>query len=257
MPFRMISVSEARAARGVRMVVVRAIPSPWAEAAKGLLHLRAIPWQGVYLDQRDPELLAFSGTHNAPVLVNDDEPGLSHWLDILTFADSHGSGPALLPADPDTRAEVLSLCRLLCEPQGLGWYRRLVAVHRGLNGQPGGFPQPAAQYLGSKYGYQPDEADEYEGKIAALLTQLSQRLRAQQEAGSRYLVGDQLTAADVYCACFMAYLSPLDEAQCAMVPVLRTAFSTLSETEQQAFDPLLLQHRDFIYAQHLELPLTL
>ncbi|WP_430460981.1 glutathione S-transferase family protein [Thalassolituus sp. LLYu03] len=257
MPFRILSVSEARAAGGVRMVVTRAIPNPWSEAAKGLLHRRAIPWQGVYLDQRDPEVAAFSGTHNSPALVNDDEPGLSHWLDILTFAEGHGSGAPLLPAEPDARAEVLSLCHLLCEPQGLGWYRRLLTVHRGLNEQPGGFPVPVAQYLGSKYGYQAEEAGDYEDKVVNLLNRLSARLNAQKKAGSPYLVGHSLTAADVYCACFMAYFSPLDESQCAMVPSFRIAFSSLSAAEQQALEPVLLQHRDFIYGQYLELPLTL
>src|SRR5947199_9028234 len=40
---RYVELSEARAARGVRMVGVWALPSPWTEAAKGIFHVKEIP----------------------------------------------------------------------------------------------------------------------------------------------------------------------------------------------------------------------
>ena len=42
MPFAYVSVEEAIQRRGVRMVVVGNVPSPWGEAAKGILHIKGI-----------------------------------------------------------------------------------------------------------------------------------------------------------------------------------------------------------------------
>ena len=38
---------------------------------------------------------------------------------------------------------------------------------------------------------------------------------------------------------------------------MREAFGTLDEGTKAALDPILLAHRDAIYREHLELPLTL
>ena len=42
MTFAYVSVEEAIERRGVRMVVVGNVPSPWGEAAKGILHIKGI-----------------------------------------------------------------------------------------------------------------------------------------------------------------------------------------------------------------------
>ena len=44
MTFAYASVEEAIVRRGVRMVVVGNVPSPWGEAAKGILHIKGIEW---------------------------------------------------------------------------------------------------------------------------------------------------------------------------------------------------------------------
>jgi len=38
---------------------------------------------------------------------------------------------------------------------------------------------------------------------------------------------------------------------------MRAAFSSMDDRVRGALDPILLEHRDRIYAEHLELPLTL
>jgi hypothetical protein len=37
----------------------------------------------------------------------------------------------------------------------------------------------------------------------------------------------------------------------------RAAFNTCDAQTESALDPILLEHRDRVYAQHLELPLSL
>ena len=49
MTFPYVSVEEAIVRRGVRMVVVGNVPSPWGEAAKGILHIKGIEWAAVRL----------------------------------------------------------------------------------------------------------------------------------------------------------------------------------------------------------------
>jgi len=61
----------------------------------------------------------------------------------------------------------------------------------------------------------------------------------------------------VYSAAFMALFKPLPEAQCAMSPGLRAALEWLNEETRAALDPVLLEHRDMMYARHLETPLAL
>ncbi|MEM9176644.1 MAG: hypothetical protein AAGC67_15580, partial [Myxococcota bacterium] len=97
----------------------------------------------------------------------------------------------------------------------------------------------------------------YAARTVALLELFAARLHAQKAAGSRYYLGDALTALDVYGAAFMALVQPLPAEQCPMPEAMRAAFGALDEASQEALDPILLAHRDFVYAEHLELPLSL
>jgi hypothetical protein len=91
----------------------------------------------------------------------------------------------------------------------------------------------------------------------ALPTMLAARLKVQQQAGSRYYIGDSLTAVDVYSATFAAMFDPLPPEVCKMEASTRTAFSARDADIDAALDPVLFAHRDMMYAQHLELPLSL
>ena len=62
---------------------------------------------------------------------------------------------------------------------------------------------------------------------------------------------------DIYAACFMALFRPLAEEVCPMPAPIRSAFSALDERILAALDERLLEHRDFIYQNYLELPLSL
>ena len=86
---------------------------------------------------------------------------------------------------------------------------------------------------------------------------LAGRLKAQHKAGSNYCVGDTLTAVDVYSATAMALFGPLPHDQCAMKADTRAAFEAPDAKTRAALDPILFEHRDRMYAKHLELPLSL
>jgi glutathione S-transferase len=257
MPVEFIEFEEARRAPGLRMIVVPGIPSPWSEAAKGIFHLKKLPWKAVRLDARSDAMADWAKERSGPVAFFDDEPPRAAWGQILLLAERLAPRPALLPADPSERARVFGLAHEICGEQGLIWERRLQGVHAGLEGQPGGFPAPVAQYLSGKYGYRAAEAVRHPGRVIALLGMFAGLLHEQRRQGSRFYVGRALTAVDVYAATAMAMFKPLPPELCPMMDFIRPTLEAMDEATAKALDPILLEHRDFVYHEFLELPLTL
>ncbi|MBC5782303.1 hypothetical protein H8N03_05060 [Ramlibacter sp. USB13] len=250
------SVEEAIATRGLRMVVVGKIPSPWSEAAKGLFHVKRIPWTAVRLVYDDPALKAWAGQRSAPVAIYENEPPRSGWAEILELAERLAPEPPLMPSDAADRATAFALAHAICGEQGLGWSRRLQLVEAGLRGR-GGFPPEVAAYIGKKYGHGPEAGAAAPARVAELLAMLASRLKAQHAAGSRYYVGQELTAVDIYSATFLALLQPLPQDVCPMDATTRSAFEFRDPTTDAALDEVLLAHRQMMYREHLALPLSL
>lgn len=256
MSFRYVGLDEAIAGKGLRMVVVGGVPSPWGEAAKGILHIKGIDWAAVRLVYDDERLVEWAGQRSGPVAVYDDEPPRAHWKDILLLAERLAPTPSLLPSEPAKRARVLDLAGTIIGEGGLCWTRRVQLVHIGMqNG--GGFAGRVGGYLGKKYGYSAEGGDVAGSRVVEMLGRLTKQLQAQHAAGSRFYVGDALTAVDVYAATALGLFRPFPEAQCAMDPNTRAALETRDEATDAALDPVLFAHRDMMYADHLELPLAL
>jgi glutathione S-transferase len=257
MPFQYVSVEEAIERNGLRMVVVSNVPSVWGEAAKSIFHVKGIEWVAVRLVYDNETLNKWAGPQrNAPVAIYERERPRLAWNEILLLAERLAPTPSLLPRDAAERALMFGLSHELCGEGGLAWSRRVQLVHAGLNGG-GGFDERVANYLGRKYGYSPEVGAAAPARIAALLRMLADRLESQRKAGSRYYLGATLTALDIYSAACMAMFSPLPHDQCAMDPAVRAALETRDPITRAALAPILLEHRDMIYAQHLELPLSL
>ena len=256
MTFEYVSVEEAMQRGGLRMVVVGDVPSPWGEAAKGILHIKGIDWVAVRLAYDSEPLKEWAGQRNAPVAIYENERPRPGWAEILLLTERLAPTPSLLPTDPAERALVFGLAHEICGEAGLGWSRRLQLVHAGLQ-NAGGFPERVAKYLGKKYGYSPGAGAAAGPRVAELLGMLVARMKAQHAAGSRYYVGGSLTAVDVYSATFTAMFGPLPPEQCKMEASTRAAFETRDGETEAALDPILFAHRDMMYAEYLELPLSL
>jgi glutathione S-transferase len=241
---------------GLRMVVVGGVPSPWGEAAKGILHIKGIEWIAVRLAYDDEALKDWAGQRSGPVAIYNDEKPRSGWAEILLLAERLAPTPSLLPADAAERALVFGFAHELCGEQGLAWSRRLQMIHAGIN-RAGGFPEKVAHYLSRKYGYLPAAGETYATRVVELLGMFAARLKSQRAAGSRYYVGYALTAVDVYSATCLALYRPLPADVCAMDPKTRTAFEMRDALTDAALDPILFEHRDMMYKDHLELPLAL
>jgi hypothetical protein len=253
-----VDVAEAKARGGLRLVVVAGVPSPWGEAAKGLLRIEGVPFVAVRMGPGDTAVHAWTGQTSAPVAMYEDERPRSGWAEILLLVERLAARPHLIPVDPAERALLFGLSHEICGEMGLGWCRRLAGVQDSIDSNGSrGFPLPIARYLGDKYGHRPGCGDEVRRRVVDVLGMLARRLHAQREAGSDTLLGGSLTALDVYSAAFMALFAPLPPEQCAIPELLRSAFSSLDADTARALDPILLEHRDRVYARHLELPVQL
>lgn len=255
-PVHYVDLEDAIERDGLRMVVVGGLPSPWGEAAKGIFHIKAIDWVAVRLDYRNERLKEWAGRRSGPVTIYNDEPPRHAWNDILLLAERLAPEPSVLPTDAEERALAFGLAHEICGEGGLGWSRRVQLIDWGLN-DAGGFPRQAAEYLARKYGHGPETARNAGARVTALLEMLSHRLHRQRSEGHQYILGGTVSAVDVYSATFMGLFAPLPDEHCPMEPVMRQALEKLDDATSAALDPILIEHRDMMYRDVLELPLSL
>jgi len=245
-----IPFEDTDATGGLRMTVVSGVPSPWGEAAKGILHLKGLDWSAVRLDPTNKDLVERFGSGSAPAVVYEEELPRSGWKDILLLAERLIPMPSLLPPNSDDRDLAFSLAHELCGKGGLGWSRRLWLTHLGLKGE-GGFSEPVAQYLAQKYGYSEQAGAAARIRVIEILAMFAERLASQRAKGSDYIFDFGVTALDIYVATFAGLLQPLPDEVCAMRATTRAAFSEVDdETLETARE--LLGHRDLMYERWLE-----
>ncbi len=250
-----IEIEEARGLRGMRLVLTAGVPGPWGESARNVLHVKNIPHVRVRQvpGESDDALRAWTAQASAPVALYEDERPRSSWVEILYLAERLEPEPALIPADPAQRVTMFGLCHEIAGDLGFGWQRRLMLLHPALEAGAGGVPQ----LLAGRYGYSPDAGKAAPGRSAEILHTLSAQLHAQRQRGSRFFVGDALSAVDLYWAAFAAMVDPLPPEQCPMNQGMRAAYTLVDPEVRAAADPILVEHRDFIYDRYLELPLEL
>ena len=264
-----LSIEEARRRTGLRLVLgAYTVPGPWREACKGLFHVKGIPWLSVVtadpgradgefgMDGADRQLREWTGQSSAPVAIWNDEKPCVTWLEQLQLAERLSPTPALLPQGVEDRALTIGLCHELAGREGFGWTKRLTMIHANLETLAPGAPARAFwEHMATKYGYAPASGAAAPGRLASIVRAFARRLECQHDAGRRYLVGDQLSAVDIYWSTFVAMIAPMDEDRCPMATSFRASYTNPHPEVQAALTPTLIAHRDFIYATHLELPM--
>jgi glutathione S-transferase len=259
-----LDVEQARKETGLRLVLSVGVPGPWGESAKGLFHVKGIPYLRVRQDPGQPNeaLVAWTGQSNAPQAILEDERPRTSWTEMIFLAERLAPDPPLLPADPEERALLFGLGFAICGEEGFGWLRRLAMIHQVASLPLDVIPEahPARQIvnrLGRRYGYSAAAAEAAPRRAAEILALLASRLEAQRARGSEYFIGSSLTALDIYWAAFAALISPLPEEKCAMPAVMRSQYELGDPVILAAAAPILLEHRDLVYERHLELPIQL
>jgi glutathione S-transferase len=255
-----VEVEQAVGMNGLRVVLSPGVPGPWSEAAKGILHVKKLPYIKVRqeLGGENLPLLRWSAQTTAPVFVYENERPRSLWNDQLFLAERLAPDPPLIPATAEQRALMFGLANELCGENGFGWSRRLMMLHATLaNANAPEAAKSGASFLGTKYGYAPAAAEAAPRRVGEILQALNAQLDSQRRSGSRFFIGDRLSALDIYWAAFAALIQPLPDELCKMSPGFRRMYTCSDTGVMAAASPQLVAHRDFVYHQFLELPVDL
>jgi glutathione S-transferase len=265
-----VPIAEARKMSGLRMVLgAYAIPGPWREACKGVYYVKGLKYTPVRtgnagttdvalgMGGSQTELIEWTGQASAPVVIWNDERPRSTWIDQLNLAERLAPTPSLIPTQIDNRARMFGLANELLGENGMVWVKRLLMVDGPLKTLPANDEQRGFWvFLGSKYGYSPAAAEVAARRIQGIVETFAAQLKTQTARGSRYLIGDQLSALDIYWAACCAILDPMPPARCPMADGFRGIYGNTDPGIEQALVPALRAHRDFIYETHLELPIV-
>ncbi|MGE0622969.1 MAG: hypothetical protein AB7I04_06775 [Pseudomonadales bacterium] len=252
---RFVSIAEARAARGLRLLCIRHVPSPWTEAAKGIFHVKGLSCTYAAQAKADvPDAISdWAGDSSVPVVAYENEPLRTGWAEILILAERLAPEPALIPAAPEDRVRLFGLAREICGELGIGWCMRLLMIRASLDHSGGGgFPAEVGGRLAAKYGFHPAHLRIAEDRVVESLGLLDRAL-----AGKPYFFESGLTALDIYWATMANLISPLDAAQLPMPEPIRGIYASTRERVLAALTPALKTHQENVYRQHLELPVPL
>jgi glutathione S-transferase len=255
-----LSVEQARPLSGLRVVLSPGVPGPWSEAIKGILHVKKIPYVRVRQEVggENRALTEWTAQATAPVAAWNDEPPRSTWIEQLFLAERLQPNPSLIPTNIEERVLMFGYCNELCGEHGFGWSKRLMLIHPTLtNPNADERSRAFSTHMGNKYGYNLAEAEAAPARCAEILQVLGNRLEQQRAQGSKFFIGSQLSALDIYWAAFAALVQPLPHELCPMPQSFRTMYTNTNPVVQAAVNPILLEHRDFIYREYLELPIDL
>lgn len=249
-----LTINEAKSLPGLRLVLTAGVPGPWGESAKAIFRHKDIPFIPVaqQLGGLNEELEAWTGQTSAPAAILNNEPARTSWLDILMLAERMNPHKPLLPAAVEDRALVIGLSHELAGEQGFTWDRRLQMFAPSLLSDN---PPEGIQRMGAKYGWSEENLLAANDRLIQRTRYFAQRLHSQRALGSDYLVGDALTALDIYFANFIATVKPLPPEHNPMPDHMRQAYENVPEALALHLDPILFGHRDLIYQRHLQLPL--
>jgi glutathione S-transferase len=254
-----VTLEEAAAmTTGTRVTFIPGLPALYAEALKNICFVKGVPliralhpMMGVDKEtgeDRQARLYALTSQTSIPTMFHDQERPRNVWLEQLGLAERIGAPgtPKLIPDDFAQRAEMMGLCEIVLGEDGLVWNMRIMSD----------------SLLAQKYGYSDEASAAAPGKVAAVLKLIDGRLAAQEQKGSRYLVGNTVTAADVYWATMsMCVLPPSPE----IMPLTRQNKGMLKFFGMNGQIPVVAevlterigQHQRYILSTYCETPAVL
>ncbi|MDA1100385.1 MAG: hypothetical protein O2967_15520 [Proteobacteria bacterium] len=249
-----VSVEDAKHKAGLRLALTMGVPGPWSQAAKYIFEHKSVPFiaVGQMGARENAALYDWTGHRNAPVAVYEDEAPRVGWYEIIMLAERIAPSPSLLPHGAAARAEMFGLITEIASEGGLAWQRRLQMINIMYAASDDPKVRQTPDVLAARYGHGPAGAEQAGAVCDDILAMLADKLRAQAAGGSKYFVGNDFTAADLYWACFSQLVAPMAEDLNPMPMRLRVVYEA---PKMLTIDPILIDHRDEIYARHLSLPL--
>ena len=249
-----LTIEQAKQESGLRLVLTRDVPGPWSEAAKAVLRWHGLDYQAAeQIGGRDnKELVEWTGHRNAPIALYNDEPPRVRWQEILDLAERLGNGTSLYPQDIDQRIQMVGIASEICNEGGMAWHARMLMLN--VTYQVHGDAVFEKNPMFREYGFSEAAVITAIERIEQILEYLAETIKSKKAAGSVYLVGDSMTAADIYWACFSNMLEALPHELNPMPDSLRQGWGALAKGIS-GYDPLLIEQRDAIFEKHLWLPL--
>ena len=248
-----VDVAAARGMDGLRVALVRGVPSPWGMAAKAMFEHHNIPFVIVEQKGGEPnaELVDWTRHRNGPVVMYNDEAPRVRWHEIMTLAERIGSGPSLIPDNIDDRMRMVGIISELADEGGLLWQARMGMLAAGHKAQGDAVLQTP---MFKEYGYSPEAFEKSRERIKDIIVMMATQAAAQKAAGSNYLVGDTLTAADIYWAFFSQPfkisppdINPMEDPMRSVWAASGKAFEDMDQT--------MFELRDFTFANHIKTPM--
>ena len=251
-----VDVETAKSARGLRLVVLGDVPSPWSQAAKTLVELKQIPAVLVKKKYGDTTVQAWTGIANGPIALYDDELPKTGWAEILQLLERIQTQRSLIPKEPEQRMALFGMGHELLGEGGLMWSARMFTLEASFeSGGKRGWLLPVAKHLGPRYGYTPGCGVAAKARAEEILNLVHQRLMRAKARGHEYLLGNTVSALDIYLASVLNAVAPLSNEQCPMHPAVRPSFEFIQAELQGALTTELLAHRNHIVQKYFELPL--
>ncbi len=243
---------------GSRVTFIPGVPALYSEALKNICFVKGIPliralhpMMGVDEDtgkDRQATLYELTSQTSLPTMFHNEERPRNVWIEQLALAEQIGAAgtPSLIPGDFAQRADVFGLSAVVLAEDGFIWNMRIL----------GDSP------LARKYGYSEEASAVALGKMVEVINLMDRRLAAQEEQGSRYLVGDSLSAGDIYWATLsMSVLVPPPE----IMPLTRQNKGMLKYFGKNTQVPAIAEalsdrvkgHQQYILSTYCETPAVL
>ena len=230
-----VSVEEGRARPGFRLVLTRGVPGPWGELAKAILHVKRIArGRGAGGRQR---------RRGARALDRRRERADRR---LERRARAHGPQRHPVPgrapgaraaAAAARRARAGALPRPLGRDRGRVGLRLVPAPADGRADDAGGAPSRAdpraARHAGVALRLERSAGAAAPGRCAEVLGLLAAQLHAQAARGSRYLLGDSLSVADLSWATFAVLVRPYPHEVCPMPAQTRAMYEVKHPPSRQ------------------------
>ncbi len=245
-----VRVEEAVDMPGLRIAFSAHVPGPWGEAARAMFDIKRIPYVPVLQVPGAPNeaLQAWTGQSAAPVAVYEKERPRCQWSELIMLADRLGPELRLVPQDENLRADMFGLCHELCAEDGFGWNVRVLLF----GAMEGKFP---LDLMRMKYTDATTSIDHACKRCNDIIDLLARRLTAQASKGSGYLVGNALSAADIYWVTFSNLVRPMPHEACPMPDFYRELGETCAASLGRVVPEIVIEHRDRILRDHFVLPM--
>jgi glutathione S-transferase len=254
-----ITLEEAAAmTTGTRVTFIPGIPALYSEALKNICFVKGIPliralhpMLGIDKatgEDQQAKLYELTSQTGLPTMFHNEERPRNVWTEQLALAEQIGApgSPSLLPSDFELRAGVFGLSAVILAEDGFIWNMRIL----------GDSP------LARKYGFSEEASSAALGKMVEVIALIARRLASQEQQGSRYLVGDSLSAADIYWATLsMSVLVPAPE----IMPLTRQNKGMLKYFEKNSQNPVIADalsdkirdHQQYVLTTYCETPAVL